>query len=90
MAVGVLVRAEAAAEKLVTGRRIAVEGSLRQDTYEKDGEERRSVGVVAGWDEHDVTGAEVQFGTIVHDRMQMPGARSRCAAVGSFRRRPMA
>ncbi|MBE3074865.1 MAG: single-stranded DNA-binding protein [Actinobacteria bacterium] len=40
-------QAEAAAENLVKGRRIAVEGSLRQDTYEKEGEERRSVSVVA-------------------------------------------
>jgi single-strand DNA-binding protein len=40
-------QAEAAAENLVKGRRIAVEGSLRQDVYEKDGEERRSVSVVA-------------------------------------------
>ena len=40
-------QAEAAAENLVKGRRIAVEGSLRQDAYEKDGEERRSVSIVA-------------------------------------------
>lgn len=40
-------QAEVAAENLVKGRRIAVEGSLRQDIYEKDGEERRSVSVVA-------------------------------------------
>jgi single-strand DNA-binding protein len=40
-------QAEYAAENLVKGRRIAVEGSLRQDTYEKDGEERRSVSVIA-------------------------------------------
>ena len=40
-------QAEAAAENLVKGRRIAVEGSLRQDIYEKDGEEPRSVSVVA-------------------------------------------
>ncbi len=40
-------QAEAAADNLVKGRRIGVEGSLRQDTYEKEGEERRSVSVVA-------------------------------------------
>lgn len=40
-------QAEAAAEHLGKGRKVAVEGSLRQDTYEKDGEERRTVSVVA-------------------------------------------
>ncbi len=40
-------QAEAAGEHLGKGRRIAVEGSLRQDVYEKDGEERRSVSIVA-------------------------------------------
>lgn len=40
-------QAEAAAENLVKGRRIGVEGTLRQDTYEKDGEERKAVSVVA-------------------------------------------
>jgi len=40
-------QAEAAEEHLGKGRRIAVEGSLRQDVYEKDGEERRTVFVVA-------------------------------------------
>ncbi|HZJ02769.1 MAG TPA: single-stranded DNA-binding protein [Thermoleophilia bacterium] len=40
-------QAEAAADNLAKGRRIGVEGSLRQDTYEKEGEERRSVSVVA-------------------------------------------
>lgn len=40
-------QAEAAAEHLVKGRRIGVEGTLRQDTYEKDGEERKAVSVVA-------------------------------------------
>ncbi|NLG66886.1 MAG: single-stranded DNA-binding protein [Actinobacteria bacterium] len=40
-------QAEAAAEHLGKGRRVAVEGSLRQDTYEKDGEERRAVSIVA-------------------------------------------
>lgn len=40
-------QAEAASENLVKGRRIGVEGSLRQDTYEKDGEERKAVSVVA-------------------------------------------
>jgi single-strand DNA-binding protein len=40
-------QAEAAAEHLGKGRRLALEGSLRQDTYEKDGEERRSVSIVA-------------------------------------------
>jgi single-strand DNA-binding protein len=40
-------QAEAAGEHLGKGRRIAVEGSLRQDVYEKDGEERKSVSVVA-------------------------------------------
>ncbi|MHB0981451.1 MAG: single-stranded DNA-binding protein [Thermoleophilia bacterium] len=29
------------------GRRIGVEGTLRQDTYEKDGEERKAVSIVA-------------------------------------------
>ena len=32
---------------LVQGRRIAVEGALRQDTYERDGEERKIVSIVA-------------------------------------------
>lgn len=40
-------QADAAAEHLGKGRRVAVEGSLRQDTYEKDGEERRAVSIVA-------------------------------------------
>lgn len=40
-------QAEAAAENLAKGRRIGVEGTLRQDTYEKDGEERKAVSVVA-------------------------------------------
>ncbi|MHB0981228.1 MAG: single-stranded DNA-binding protein [Thermoleophilia bacterium] len=40
-------QAEAAAENLVKGRRIGVEGTLRQDTYEKDGEERKAVSIVA-------------------------------------------
>ena len=40
-------QAEAAGEHLVKGRRIAVEGSLRQDTYEKDGKEQKFVSVVA-------------------------------------------
>lgn len=40
-------QAEAAGEHLGKGRRIAVEGSLRQDVYEKDGEERKAVSVVA-------------------------------------------
>ena len=39
--------AEAAGDHLGKGRRIAVEGSLRQDVYEKDGEERKAVSVVA-------------------------------------------
>lgn len=39
--------AEAAAEHLGKGRRLGVQGSLRQDTYEKDGESRRAVSVVA-------------------------------------------
>ena len=40
-------QAEAAGEHLSKGRRIAVEGSLRQDVYDKDGEERKAVSVVA-------------------------------------------
>jgi single-strand DNA-binding protein len=40
-------QAEAAGDHLSKGRRIAVEGSLRQDVYDKDGEERKSVSVVA-------------------------------------------
>lgn len=40
-------QAEAASENLVKGRRIAVEGSLRQDTYERDGEERKTVSIIA-------------------------------------------
>jgi single-strand DNA-binding protein len=40
-------QAEAAGDHLGKGRRIAVEGSLRQDVYEKDGEERKAVSVVA-------------------------------------------
>ena len=40
-------QAEAAGAHLGKGRRIAVEGSLRQDVYEKDGEERKAVSVVA-------------------------------------------
>jgi single-strand DNA-binding protein len=40
-------QAEAAGEHLGKGRRIAVEGTLRQDVYEKDGEERKAVSVVA-------------------------------------------
>ncbi|HZK48771.1 MAG TPA: single-stranded DNA-binding protein [Thermoleophilia bacterium] len=40
-------QAEAAADNLAKGRRVGVEGSLRQDTYEKDGEERKAVSVVA-------------------------------------------
>ncbi len=40
-------QADAAAEHLGKGRRVAVEGALRQDTYEKDGEERRAVSIVA-------------------------------------------
>jgi single-strand DNA-binding protein len=40
-------QAEAAGEHLGKGRKIAVEGSLRQDVYEKDGEERKAVSVVA-------------------------------------------
>ena len=39
--------AEAAGDHLSKGRRIAVEGSLRQDVYEKDREERKLVSVVA-------------------------------------------
>jgi single-strand DNA-binding protein len=38
---------EAAGDHLTRGRRIAVEGSLRQDSYEKDGEERKAVSIVA-------------------------------------------
>lgn len=40
-------QAEAVADNVAKGRRVGVEGSLRQDTYEKEGEERRSVSVVA-------------------------------------------
>jgi single-strand DNA-binding protein len=40
-------QAEAAAENLAKGRRLGVEGSLRQDVYEKEGEERKAVSVVA-------------------------------------------
>lgn len=40
-------QAEAAGDHLGKGRRIAVEGYLRQDVYEKDGEERKAVSVVA-------------------------------------------
>ena len=40
-------QAEAAADNLAKGRRVGVEGALRQDTYEKDGEERKAVSVVA-------------------------------------------
>jgi len=40
-------QAEAAGDHLGKGRKIAVEGSLRQDVYEKDGEERKAVSVVA-------------------------------------------
>ena len=40
-------QAEAASENLVKGRRLGVEGSLRQDVYEKEGEERKAVSVVA-------------------------------------------
>jgi single-strand DNA-binding protein len=40
-------QAEAAADHLGKGRQIGVEGSLRQDTYEKDGEERKAVSIVA-------------------------------------------
>ena len=34
-------------ELLQKGRKISVEGALRQDVYEKDGDERRAVSVVA-------------------------------------------
>ena len=40
-------QAEAAGEHLGKGRKIGVEGSLRQDVYEKDGEERKAVSIVA-------------------------------------------
>jgi single-strand DNA-binding protein len=40
-------QAEAAADHLGKGRRIGVEGTLRQDTYEKDGEERKATSIVA-------------------------------------------
>ncbi|GAB4258253.1 MAG: hypothetical protein Kow00129_17780 [Thermoleophilia bacterium] len=40
-------QAEAVADNLAKGRRVGVEGALRQETYERDGEERRSVSVVA-------------------------------------------
>jgi len=41
-------QAEAAAENLVKGRRVAVEGSLRQDIrYEDDGSEYKSVSIIA-------------------------------------------
>lgn len=40
-------QAEAAAENLVKGRRLGVEGALRQDVYEKEGEERKAVSIVA-------------------------------------------
>lgn len=40
-------QAEAAGDHLGKGRRIAVEGSLRQDVYEKEGEERKAVSIVA-------------------------------------------
>ena len=40
-------QAEAASEHLSKGRRIAVEGCLRQDSYEKDGKEHKVVSVVA-------------------------------------------
>ncbi len=39
-------QAEAAGDHLSKGRRIAVEGTLRQDVYERDGEERKAVSVV--------------------------------------------
>lgn len=40
-------QAEAAADNLVKGRRIAVEGSLRQDHLEDDGKTRVGVSVIA-------------------------------------------
>ncbi len=40
-------QAEAAAKYLSKGQRVAVEGSLRQDTYEKDGVEHHAVSVIA-------------------------------------------
>ena len=41
-------QAEAAAENITKGRRVAVEGSLRQDIYDdEDGKERRAVSIVA-------------------------------------------
>jgi len=45
-------QAEAAGDHLGKGRRIAVEGLLRQDIYEKDGEERKAVSIVARRVEH--------------------------------------
>jgi hypothetical protein len=40
-------QAEAAGDHLSRGLRVAVEGSFRQDTYEKDGDERRGFCVCA-------------------------------------------
>ena len=40
-------QAEAAAQYLSKGQRVAVEGSLRQENYETDGVERHSVSVIA-------------------------------------------
>ena len=40
-------QAEAAGDHLSKGRRVAVEGSLRQDTYERDEEVRKSISIVA-------------------------------------------
>jgi single-strand DNA-binding protein len=40
-------QAEAAADNLTKGRRIGVEGALRQEVYDKDGEERKSLSIVA-------------------------------------------
>lgn len=40
-------QAEAAGEFLAKGKRVAISGKLRQDVYEKDGEERYAVAVVA-------------------------------------------
>jgi single-strand DNA-binding protein len=40
-------QADYASENLVKGRRISAEGSLRQETYEQDGEDRRRVVVIA-------------------------------------------
>ena len=40
-------QAEAAADNLAKGRRIGVEGALRQEVYDKEGEERKSLSIVA-------------------------------------------